>query len=272
MLLVFATLWLGACGASTVDVVLPPEASTSSGSSAICRGVIAGKVSAMTAIPQPTATVTLESEEIAGVVLRDGVRAFVLDSGDIEFDVSGVSEGATPLPSGSKVVATRRNAVEAAISRWATGWNITVIIAGLLAVSIALMIARSLVRGAVGLAKLAVACVVALGVAYLATPPLAPIVERHVYPLLESARGHAPVVPPAAAPTQPSSGASKSQADVDDLARSAADQVGEWGRRLADTLRDRPLPNPVYPTFFGLWLIVFLLATSMLRKATPSAD
>lgn len=264
-----ALLW--GCGASTVDVVLPAEAKTRDGSAAVCRGVVAGKVTTLApGATQPTATVTLESGEVAEIVLRDGVQAWVLDSGDIEFDVSGVAEGARPLPSGTKLVAARRNAVQQAMDRWATGWNLGVVVVGLLAMAIAVLVVRTLVRGALGLARLVVACAAGLGVAYLTAPALAPLIERHVYPLLESARD-ASASSAATAPEPPSAGAptgSNRGADLEAITKAASERLGEWGRQAADALRNRPLPNPVYPAFFGLWLTCFLALASLLGKVT----
>jgi len=270
-------LLLAACGSSTVDVVLPDDVKTATGSSAICRGVMAGKISAVRSGSPATATVTLDSPEVTGIVMREGVRAYVLDSGDIEFDVTRVTETATRLPAGSTLVATRRNTIEAAIDRWATGWNVTVIVGGLVVMLLILLIARTFARGVAGLARLALACGLALVVAYLATPPLAPLVERHVYPLLESARSQ-PVSAPAGSPPTPDAATTVDTGDPADtvpqelqrLADAASEQLGAWGRQAADTLRNRPLPDPVYPTFFAVWLVGFLIAASLLRGSTRS--
>ncbi len=274
--LLLLALLLTACGSTTVDVVLPAEVKTATGSSAICRGVVAGKVSAVRSGNPATATVTLESPEVAAIVMRDGVRAYVLDSGDVEFDVTQVTDTAARLPSGSTLVATRRNVMEAAIERWATGWNVTVVVAGLVAMLLILLITRSFARGVAGLARLALSCGLALVVAYLATPPLAPLVERHVYPLLESARSRPVPAPsgstPTPAPTTPADTTAPSDKaipqDLQQLADAAADQLGAWGRQAAETLRSRPLPDPVYPTFFAVWLLGFVVLSSMLRNVT----
>jgi len=97
------------CGSPTVEVVLPSDASTATGASAICRGVVAGEVTSVQDDSQRVATVTLDSTHLADVLMREGVKAWVLDSGGIEFDVSGVAEGAKALPSGSRIVAERRD-------------------------------------------------------------------------------------------------------------------------------------------------------------------
>jgi hypothetical protein len=265
---------LAGCGAPTVDVVLPEQSKTTTASSATCRGVVAGKVTTVSAAAPSVATVELDSSDIAKIVLRDGVQAFVLDSGDVEFDVSGVQEGAKALPSGSKIVATRRNAVEAAISRWATGWNITVVIVGLVTMLLLVALARTLVRGVAGMARIALALAVSGAIAYFVAPPLAPQIERHVYPRLEAARGKAdPAATSTQTPAQPSDSSGpedKARSDLRELASAASDKLGEWGQKTAEILKSRPLPNPVYPAFFGVWLVGFLIAASLLRGSTRS--
>ena len=264
-------LVLAGCGSSTVDVVLPSDAKTHPDSKSTCRNVIAGSVTSVTATQPVTATVRLDSSDISEIVLREGVQAYVLDSGDIEFDVKAVSEGAKPLPSGSKLVATRRNAVQAAIDRWATGWNIAVVIVGLIAMLVVFVIGRAVA----GMARIVVALLLAGAIAYLAAPPLAPMVEQYAYPLLESARGK-PVQAPAGSsqtpPQQPTAAPAveKARGDLDRLAESASETLGSCGRQVTDTLRNRPLPNPVYPAFFGVWLVGFVLFASTLRRATST--
>ena len=266
-----ALLALVGCGSATVDVVLPTDATTHQDSKATCRNVIAGTVTSVTATQPVTATVRLDSSDISEIVLREGVQAYVLDSGDIEFDVKAVSEGAKPLPSGSKLVATRRNAVQAAIDRWATGWNIAVVVVGLITMLVVFVIARAVAS----MARIVVALLLAGAIAYLAAPPLAPMVEQYAYPLLESARGKAAQAPAGSSPTpQQSAGdpaVEKARGDLDRLAESASETLGSWGRQVTDTLRNRPLPNPVYPAFFGVWLVGFLLLASFMRRATRAA-
>jgi hypothetical protein len=246
---------------------------------------------------QRVATVTLDSTHLADVLMREGVKAWVLDSGGIEFDVSGVAEGAKALPSGSRIVAERRNAVETAVQRWATGGNIVVIGVGLLARLVVLSIAKALLRGAAVIARLVVACGLAAGVAYLAAPPLAPFIERELYPLLESARTDASssagasadgaAAPQTSGEAQPEAGATGSavgiaqtsppastpnvgldakRARLDELANAAKQRLGEWGRQTTEALRNRPLPNPIYPAFFGAWLVSFVVLAGLLRK------
>lgn len=266
-------LILAACGQSAVEVVLPAESRTQNGAPALCRGIVAGKVTSLDlSAPQPIASVTLESDEIARIVLRDGVQAFVLESGEIEFDVSSVAEGAQPLPSGTRLTASHRNAVQQAIDRWASGWNITVVVAGLFAMLTTLFIARSLVRGALGLVRLAIASGIALGVAYLGAPALAPLVERHAYPLLDSTRV-TPTPPEASTPNAPPPAqATPGTSSLDTIAKSASEALGTWGKQASDVLRNRPLPNPVYPAFFGLWIVTFVTLQAVLRPRRSAAD
>ena len=321
-LAIFVVL-LTACGSSHVNVTLPEDATTQVGTKVISKNLIVGSVDSIVLTPgakgTKMATVQFESSKLASTILVDGVRAFVLDDGQIDFDLTQTLSSSKPLAPGTTIIATKRNVVEAVVERWATKSNTTIFAIGALGILIALIAARMFARGVIGLVRIAIACAISVVLAYVASPRLAPLVEEHIYPLLESARaeiqngspsanpatpGNAQTTPatdvststpttsvtdpatatpaesaPAVTPAVPASSTNSPPAAAPTslipdpmavLTKNTANAAKELSERYIDALRTKPLPNPIYLTFFLVWIVSFVVVQSLLGKMLSS--
>jgi len=312
-LTIFALL-LTACGSSHVNVTLPEDATTQVGTKVISKNLIVGSVDSIVLTPGANgtkmATVQFESSYLASTILVDGVRAFVLDDGQIDFDLTQTLSSSKPLAPGTTIIATKRNVVEAVVERWATKSNTTIFAIGAIGILVALIAARMFARGVIGLIRIAIACAISVALAYVASPRLAPFVEEHIYPLLESARAEiqkdspsANPAPPGLAPTTPVTNVNTSSQTtsatnpataspavpttsastlpaaaptslipepVAVLTKNTANAAKELSERYIDALKTKPLPNPIYLTFFLVWIVSFVVIQSLLGKMLSS--